>query len=72
MGCKFCEDYEWHKKEVKMFKSSAKVNTYIKVKMVVERFRNRIRISQSICRSHKLNYCPTCGKHLRKENQNAN
>lgn len=67
MDCKFCEDYEFQKKDSRRFKNLYGINTYLKVCLVAERFKNRIRRSRSTGLRCELNFCPTCGKRLRKE-----
>ena len=67
-SCKFCAELKFLKDE--HAKSSIPdISRKYSVAIVDEAFRERRCCGRCVYHNHKLNYCPECGKSLKKENR---
>lgn len=78
--CKFCSDYNWHKDQNTAIETQYetsplfdyRIRHTIEVTMVIDtwKLRNRKAKKDHLCqvktRMYPINYCPVCGKELKK------
>ena len=69
MNCRFCEEYEWIKRDKNKIKSELNANQKIRVRMFEYATRSRMRVFTHNHRTHKLNYCPECGRSLKRKGE---
>ena len=65
MDCSFCEEYARIKRDKKHIKTECNANQKIRVRIFEYATRNRWRVFTHTHRTHKLNYCPECGRNMR-------
>ena len=62
--CEFCETYKFLKEQVKQIKKEHGINTYFKVRLCREKYKDRIHKGTYTDKPMKIVYCPTCGRKL--------
>lgn len=66
-ACKFCNELkEWQAMhEQDQYKVDG-IQTYYKVALVIDSFKDKMHKGRITCRPHKFKYCPECGRKLCK------
>lgn len=62
--CDFCEEYEYLRSQKKKVKEETGCNMHLKVSIIEHWTRESKRISAQAHKTHRLRYCPSCGKKL--------